>query len=363
MKSYSYKISVLIVVLILNSCKEKVVEKTTILRPVKYEIVGTSNAQNIRTFSGIAKASDEIELSFRSSGIITKLNAKVGQKVSKGDLIATLDNVQATLAFEQAKSSVNAAQSALNTSKSNLNRIKLLYEKGSNSLSDYETAKNAYQSALDQFESAVRNKSIQASQINYGVIRAPKSGIIAIKNNELNETVSAGQVIAVLNAGKDINVIVGLPENMINKAKIGMETSLSFSAIENTSFEGRVIEVAPVIDANSATYPVKVDIVNPTNAIKPGMATNVTFNFSIAKNVTNTTLVVPVKAVGEDGNGNFVYLIKSTDGKVGIIKKQTITIGKITNAGFEIKSGLNAGDKIATAGLQSILDGQKVKLQ
>jgi len=352
-----------VLTLLIVSCKEKIEEKEIVLRPVKFQVVGTAEAQTIRTFSGIAKAGDEIELSFRSNGIITTFDAKVGQQVKKGDLIAKLDNVQASLAYEQSVSALNTAKSAMNTAKSNLDRIKSLYEKGSNSLSDYEAAKNSYQSALDQHESAKRNRSIQGSQISYGIIKAPKDGIIALKNNERNDNVGAGQVIAVLNAGKDINVEVGLPENVINKTNLEMKTTLTFSSIENKTFQGNVIEIAPVADPNSATYLVKIDIVNPWEAIKPGMATNVIFDFSEPQGVSDNTLIVPVKAVGEDSNGNFVFIIESNDGETGQVKKQPIVIGELTASGFKIKSGLKSGDKIATAGLQTLLDGQKVRLQ
>ncbi len=363
MKFNTYKLLSLFILVLLSSCKEKVEEKEVVLRPVKFEVVGTADAQNVRTFSGVAKAGDEIDLSFRSNGIITELNANVGQKVKKGDLIARLDNVQANLAYEQSVSALNTARSSMNTSKSNLDRVKSLYEKGSNSLSDYEKAKNSYQSASDQFESAKRNKSIQQTQINYGFIWAPKDGVIALKNNQLNENVAAGQVIAILNAGDNINVIVGLPENVINKTKLAMETALSFSAIEGEMFKGAIIEIAPIVDANSATYPVKIDIIKPSEAIKPGMATNVTFNFSDIEIKTDNSLVIPVKAVGEDANGNFVFIIESDDGKTGVVKKQTIEIGTLTASGFKVVSGLVAGDKVATAGLQTLLDGQKVRLQ
>lgn len=363
MKFTKHILSVAAFLLLLASCKEKVEEKEVVLKPIKFQVVGTSDAQEVRTFSGTVKAGDEIELSFRANGIITELNVKVGQQVKQGDLIARLDNVQANLAYEQAKSAVNAAQSGLNTSKSSLDRIKSLYEKGSNSLSDYEAAKNSYQTALDQFESAKRNRSIQSSQISYGIIRAPKSGIIAAKNVDLNENASAGKTIAVLNAGTEINIIVGLPENSINKVSLGMQTDLDFSAIDGDKLKGRIIEIAPIIDANSSTYPVKIEIVDASDTIKPGMTASVTFNFGEENEVKDNTLVIPVKSVGEDGNGNYVFLIHSTDGKVGTVKKQRIEIGELTESGFKIKSGLNAGDKIATAGLQSLLDGQKVKLQ
>lgn len=345
-------------------CKEEVKEKKEVLRPVNFQVVGSSEGAQIRTFSGVAKAGDEIELSFRATGIITKLNAKVGQKVKKGDLIAKLDNVQANLAYEQSLSALNSSESSMNTAKSSLNRIKSLYEKGSNSLSDLEAAKNAFQNALDQYESAKRNKSIQQTQISYGYIYAPSDGLIASSNSDLNENASTGQVIAVLNAGKQKNIVVGLPENVINKVVLGMHTELSFSSIPNEQIKGTVIEISPVLDANSSTYPVKIVIEETTELVKPGMTASVTFNFGESGIEQDKRIIIPVKAVGEDGKGNFVFIINAdADNKTGIVKKQQITIGELTNEGFIVEKGLEQGQLVATAGLQTLLDGQKVKLQ
>ena len=91
------------------------------------------------------------------------------------------------------------------------------------------------------------------------------------------------------------------------------------------------------------------------------MAANVRFELSDG-NGGNQALVVPAHAVGEDSEGRFVFLIQG-EGEQAKVKKQRITIGNLSSEGFEIKSGLKAGQKIATAGLQTLLDGQAVKLQ
>ena len=363
MKYLNYALIVLLGLSFLSSCKSKEEKKEEIIKPVRYEIVGKANAQKVRSYSGVASASNEIELSFRTSGTISVLKAKVGQRVKKGDLLMRLDNVQAKLAYEQSVSALKSALSAMNTAKSSLERSKALYEKGSHSLSDYETAKNAFQSALDKYESAKRKKDIDQSQINYGFIYAPKDGVLASVDISINETVGSGQVVAVLNAGNDVNVLVGLPENAINKVAIGMDTEVSFSSIEGKTFTGNVIEISPIVDANTSTFPIKIDIPSPGDAIKPGMVANVSFTFGSSESKGSNQLVVPVKAVGEDGNGNFVMLIESSDNKTGVIKKQSIVIGELSNDGFIVKSGLTEGQLIATAGLQTLLDKQKVKLQ
>lgn len=346
---------------LLTSCKEVEETKEEVLRPAKYEVIGTSNALNQRSFNAVAVASQETDLSFRSSGIIIRLNAKVGQAVRKGDLIAQLDNVQAELAYEQSVSALKSAESARNTAKSNVERVRRLYEKGSASLSDYEAAKNSFQSALDQYESAKRNQNIKQSQVNYGFIYAPADGVIASKNAGINENISAGQVIATLNSGEGINVEAGLPESVVNRVELGMSATVQFSAIEEKEIKANVIKVAPVLDATASTFPVELEITNPAESIKPGMIASVTFSFP-NEGDEDEGIIVPVKAVGEDGQGNFVYLIESTDENTGIVKKQYIQIGKLSNKGFSVISGLSEGQKIATAGLQTLLDGQKVSL-
>jgi len=85
--------------------------------------------------------------------------------------------------------------------------------------------------------------------------------------------------------------------------------------------------------------------------------------FSFAEKDAIKTLIAPVASVGEDSEGNFVFLIHSKDKKTGTIAKHHVTIGKLTPIGFTVKDGLKAGDIVATAGLQTLLDGQKVKLQ
>jgi len=363
MKYLSYLLLIMILVGISSSCKNKEEKKAEIIKPVRYEVIGKMNAQKIRSYSGVASASNEIELSFRSSGIITKLNAKVGQRVKKGELLMKLDNVQAQLAYEQSESSLKSANSSMKTAKSSLERSRALYEKGSHSLSDYESAKNSYQAALDKFESAKRKKDMDQSQIEYGYIYAPKGGVLAAVDISSNETVSSGQIVAVLNAGDEVNVIVGLPENAINRISIGMSTKISFASIGGTSFTGNIIEISPIADANTSTFPVKIDIAQPVASIKPGMVANVEFTFGSKENAGSNQLVVPVKAVGEDGGGNFVMVIESDDNKIGVVRKQIIEIGELTNSGFIVKSGLIEGQKVATAGLQTLLENQKVKLQ
>jgi RND family efflux transporter MFP subunit len=250
----------------------------------------------------------------------------------------------------------------MNTTKLNLNRIKALYEKGGSSLSDLEAAKDAARNAQQNYNSAIRNVDIQQEQINYGYLYASIDGEIADVNVELNENISTGQVVATLNSDSNMNIILGLPESVINNIKLNMPVQVSFTSLNGKSFKGIVSEVSPSLDANTATYPITIDVEDSSSEIRSGMAANVTFNFKDADINSDTVLVVPTNAVGENSKGRFVFVLNQ-NGETAIATKQTIQIGKLTSEGFEVISGLKSGQLIATAGLQTLLEGQEVSIK
>ena len=90
------------------------------------------------------------------------------------------------------------------------------------------------------------------------------------------------------------------------------------------------------------------------------MAATIMFEFA-NKHQGDKVLVVPANAVGEDADGRFVFVIKEA-GKTATVEKQKVTLGALTANGFEVLSGITVGQKIVTAGLQTLLDGQQVKL-
>ena len=361
MKQLFFLLIFAITAFLFSSCGEEKKAEEKFLRPVKYQEINYMIGGEARSFSGTAQTDKVIHLSFRNNGIITQFDIKLGQKVRKGQLLAKLDNVQSRLAYEQAITQLNSAKSQMNTAKLSLNRVRSLYEKGSASLSDFEAAKNAFKTAQESHESAKRGVDIQKEQVRYGYLYAPENGVIAQVVSEIDENVSPGQTVATLNAGKNMEITLGIPESVINGVKPNMSVNIDLSALPGTTFKGKVTEIAPAVDANTSTYPVRVTISNPTDEIKSGMAANVAFDLNGEK-MLEKTLVIPAHAVGEDSKGRFVFLVKE-EGTITKIKKQHVTLGDLKSEGFEVKSGLSAGQKVATAGLQTLLDGQEVRLQ
>ncbi len=331
-----------------------------IIKPVKYAPVVQVGGEIIKSFNGTSQSGAETKLSFRTNGLIIKLNVKVGDKVRMGTLIAQLDLSDLQLNYQKADAALQSTKSQVETARSGFERMKELYQANSASLSDYEQAKNTYSGAQSSYESARKTLELQARQINYAKITAPTAGIVSAVNVELNEFVNAGSPVIIINSDQeDIEVNVGVTETYISKIKNGDHALISFTGIPGKTFPGVVTEVG-FSSSQTATSPVVLKLTEISNQMRPGMPVEVTFSFG-DKN-EKSRLSVPVSAVGQDHEGSFVYVLKPGEENVYTVLKTVIQTGKLSNEGYQILDGLNEGAFVATAGLRSLYDGMKVKL-
>ncbi|MEM9338055.1 MAG: efflux RND transporter periplasmic adaptor subunit [Bacteroidota bacterium] len=345
----------------LISCGSKEEKKEEIIRPVMYEKVVLGGGVQQRTFSGTAISGTETRMSFKVSGNVRSLRVKDGDDVQKNQLLMTLDDSDFRLQYEQSDASVKNADAIEKQAKSNYERIRSLYENGSTSLSDFENAKANYESAKASESSAKQARKLARAQLDYCKLYAPIKGSVSSLSVEVNENVSAGQTIMVLSSEGDLEVNLGLPESYITNVNVQDQVAVRFSALPDETFQGVVSEVSFSINSQTATYPVVVKLLGDTKSIRPGMAASVTFSINTSKPGQPDLLMVPVQAVGEDEEGNFVFTLEAAEEHY-LIKRRPVTVGRLTASGFEIADGLEEGELIATAGLQTLLEGTKVKL-
>lgn len=346
-------------ILTLSSCSKRQ-EIPESIRPVKYAKVAVGGAFRERVFTGTAKAGTEIRLSFKVSGTVGKFNLTVGEVVKKDQLIATIDDDDFILEYDKADAAVNNAAVQEKNLKSNFERMRKLYENGNTSLNEYESAKAQYESAQASKNSSMKARRLAKSQLDYTKLYAPVSGVVATVGVENNENAQAGQQIVMLQTEGDLEVAVGAPESFISRIKVQDEVEISFSSIPGSSYRGVVSEVSYAINRETSTYPVTVQLLEESSSIRPGMAASVKFRFS--NETDGDVIIVNTNAVGQDEKGNFVFVLEPLEGEVFTAKKTYVELGKLKTNGFEIKDGLAGNEMIATAGLQTLLDGMKVKL-
>ncbi|MEL7271612.1 MAG: efflux RND transporter periplasmic adaptor subunit, partial [Bacteroidota bacterium] len=239
--------------MVLVSCKNnqtKEIEEP--LKKVKYAVIDYANGQKRKSFNGETQSSSTTNLSFRMGGIITTMNAKVGMKVKKGELLAQLDTREIDLSVQQINEAVRSSKIQLETAESTLERTKRLYQSEGASLSDLENARNNYAQASAAYESNLQSLSLQRSQYNYAKIVAPNTGIVSSVNAEQNEVVNAGgSIITIDSDDGNFQVKVSLPENYINEVQLENEVVL---LINNQEKKGTISEIGYV--AKGASFPI-----------------------------------------------------------------------------------------------------------
>lgn len=378
--------------MLLASCSNKQQEPVEYIRPVKFDQVLKQNGQITSSFSGEVVAKNDIELSFKVAGTVSKLNVKLGERIRKGQLIATIDptdySIQSNQAVSQkegslankqsAEANAKAAEAQLINAQATYQRVAQLYENNSVALSEYQQAKAALDAAQAQYDAAISqvkaaetqissaNLQVQAAnnQVSYTRLYAPIDGVITKVNIDENEVVSAGFDIATLSSISDLQVEVGIPERIINNLNIGQKATISIPSLPDKTFEAVITEIA-YASSRSTTYPVKLKITNTEDVIRPGMAAEVAFiiETKAANILEKDNIIAPIKALASSTDGNYAYrLVPENEDGLYKVEKVTVQLGTISNQGYIIEEGLNAGDFVAVAGLNFLYDGKIVKL-
>jgi RND family efflux transporter MFP subunit len=355
-------LAVLTIILCLPACRDNAKTQGPLLRPVRSQTVQASSGDTTRAFSGIAKAGQESRLSFRVPGAVQQIAVKVGDRVKSGQLIARLDATDYELQKQEAGAAFAKARAQARNAEANYNRVRALYENRNASRNDLDAARAASESAAAAVHASETRLELARSQQRYTHLTAPTAGAIASVPVEAGENVASGQVVAVLTAGAMPEVIVAVPESLITGIERGSKVVVRFDASPQRTFAASVTEVGVAATTYATTYPVTVRLEHPDSAIRPGMAAEVTFTFQQQAG-GGSRFVVPPEAVGEDREGRFVYIVEPDKPGLGKIRRQPVGIGELTAEGLEIFTGLHNGDRIATAGVALIHDGQLVKLQ
>jgi len=303
-----------------------------VVSPVKEEV----NYLNLK-YSGTVEASKVIPLTFRTSGTIEKISVDVGDRVVKGQLLASIDKTDMQNIYNVTRAKYEQAKDAYD-------RLKSVHDQGS--LPEIKWVE--METNLEQAKSSLE---IAKNNLDKCDLRSPVDGVIGRKNIEPGQSAIGASISPIeLVEIETVYVKVSVPENEISKIKKGQSAVFIVSALDDKQFQGVVTNVSPVADVISRTYTVKIKVENPKYELKPGMVCDVTLKI----NQIPHALTVPYSAVSKDDNGNtFVYTV-SNDGKHA--NKQVIETGFYNGSNIEVTKGVSKGELVISEGINKLSD-------
>ena len=341
----------------LTGCTKEQPAVQEVIRPVVTMIAPEPGGGRERSFSGMAKASVETYLSFRVAGEISDLPAKSGMVAKSGDLIAQLDPTDYELQVKQNEAQVAQAEAQLEQARAEYDRIRQLYESQSVSKSVLDGQQASFKSAQASRDAAQKGLEMARQQLDYCGLRAPVDGTVDSVPVEVHQTIAAGQTVAVMTSGDELEVELGLPETLIGKVRVGDSATVTFDAVAGESYEARVSEVS-VRAGDSGAYPIKLKLTRSDDRIRPGMVAEAIFSFA-GVGAEEAILVPPVAVVPTPQGERLVWIYDASSGSV---KSRKVRVGALTSAGLEILEGVQPGEALVIRGVNRMEEGMKVKL-
>ena len=330
------------------------------LRPVRVEVVSSVDAGRRRSFSGTCEPAVEPKLSFKVDGTIARRPVDMGDRVRRGTLIAELDPSDFQLQVEEAVAALRRAEAESRNAQASFARIRGLYENGNASRTDFDGARAAAESSQAYVESIRKRAELARQQLSYTRLVAPVAGAVAEVSAEVNENVRAGQEVVRLAAEEGYEVAVTVPESLIGQIRHGQDVRVTFDALPGRSFPGTVTEVGVTTSATGTAFPVKARLDEDDPGMRPGMAAELEFRFESPGDAA--VFRVPAHAVAEDRAGRFVFVVEPSGDERGVVRRRSVQVGALTPEGIEVREGLGEGDRLVTAGISQLEDGDTVRL-
>ncbi len=314
-------------------------------------------------FSGFIKSIYETQVSPSIAGYITQLTKEEGDSVSKGEILAVIDNKELTAYEKNAFTSLQSIEKVLKETKKYYDQKVNEAKSALNNASPEEkiSAEEALQSAERFRDAQIANIKAQKTSIegtlslsgasaSHTLIRAPFSGSITSKNMTIGSYVSPGMNIYSLASGKGFEVIVSVPRSIAQNIIKGSEVILKD---ETTTYEGFVFSRASSTEANITQEVIRVHFTPQSDVKRLYLGKYVEASFVLEKKYEAFT--IPTSAIITEYDDTFVYTIVDNQ----IIKK-SVVLGKNNGKETEIIAGIDTNDHIITEGIHTLVPHQKV---
>jgi membrane fusion protein (multidrug efflux system) len=286
---------------------------------------------------GTANANESVEVTSKTSNIVTAIHFSDGQNVRAGDVLVELDRAQAA-------AELAAATADYTDSVSQYNRSRELLATQALSKAQHE-----------QLEATMKANEARVAAAKARVadtyIRAPFSGRVGLRRVSLGKLINPGTVITTLDDTSSMKVDFAVPDTFVSVLREGLSLTARTTAYPGREFAGRVLSVDSRIDPSTRSVTVRALVPNRDAALKPGMFLTVALSRE-----QRETLVIPEAALVPEQARQFVYVIAE-----GRASKREVQIGRREPGRVEVVEGLLEGERVVTEGTLKLREGSPVR--
>ena len=335
--------------------KEKAAEEKQDMISVKVKKLVKQDYIDNYTVMGSIKGAIENELRFELEGQLASYNYKEGARIKEGDVICSLDPKDAITKAEFAKSKYRSEVSAYNSAKEKYKVYEELFSMKALSESKLYEAKYEIQSSESKVKASLSELELAQSNLAKTNLQAPSDGILAeiiIKPSQ--------DIVAKFISDKGTNFEVDVPEKDVHKLKIGQPVTITCDSYQGRTFEGKLLEIAPIVKERTRTSTIKIGVDNQDGALRSGMFGRGVILLKELKDV----MLVPTDSIISLNDNAFLVPVVSPDYKTpgeGTVLLRPCQLGEELSGVTVIVQGLQVGELVVIETQGQLSDGMKVK--
>jgi RND family efflux transporter MFP subunit len=354
--------AIILLALLIGCGEQEQAPKKDVVRPVRAIKIGDT-APYESWLPGRAKATKEVNLSFRVGGPLIDRPVKVGDEVKAGDIVARIDPRDFEVNVRNVEAQLERAKALRAQAEREHKRGLDIQKRGKGLISESELDLRLRKRDESRAEVKTLEASLESAKddLSYTYLKAPFDGVIVATYVENFEDVQAKQSIVRILDHSRIEMVINIPESGISNSPYVKRIRVVFDAFPDRELAAEIKEIGKEASTTTRTYPVTLIMDQPEDVeIVAGMSGKAFAEIQLPEHADQSGVEVPVSAIFSDKETQktFAWVI---DEATQTVSRREVTPSTLTDRGIRVQ-GLRTGDWIATAGVHHLREGQKVRL-
>lgn len=321
--------------------------------PVTVDMVSMQPVPVTDSYVATIKSRRSATIMPQVSGNLTQIFVHSGELVHQGQRLMEIDPTQQQALVAQAQATEQQALSVYQYNEKDITRQRALFAGGITSKQAFQQADQTYSSSKATYEADVAARKSAQQQLAYYHIRAPFTGIVGDVPVHIGDYVSPSTTLTTVDDNTQLEAYIYIPADRATQVRVGLPVAVTDSGGEVLD-RTKIYFVSPQVDNSLQSILAKAKV-PASSKLRNSQLVRAVVTWSTAPAPT-----VPVLAVTEIGGQPFVFVAKEKNGQY-IAEQTSITLGETVGNTYEVKNGLQAGDKVIVSGLQLMVNGAPVK--